>query len=85
MYDILEAKGERLEAKGEEILYIGDSLVDAETARAAASHLSTLNSQLSLVLCTWGFGTREQLEGAKPDYLVDHPLEVLKAVEGLEV
>ena len=73
VYDILEAKGERLEAKGEEILYIGDSLVDAETARAAGA---------TLVLCTWGFGTREQMEGAKPDYLVDHPLEVLKAVEG---
>ena len=73
VFDILEAKGERLEAKGEEILYIGDSLVDAETARAAGA---------TLVLCTWGFGTREQMEGAKPDYLVDHPLEVLKAVEG---
>ena len=72
VYDILEAKGERLEAKGEEILYIGDSLVDAETARAAGA---------TLVLCTWGFGTREQMEGAKPDYLVDHPLEVLKVVE----
>ena len=76
VYDILKAKGERLEAKGEEILYIGDSLVDAETARAAGA---------TLVLCTWGFGTREQMEGAKPDYLVDHPLEVLEAVEGLEV
>ena len=75
VYDILEAKGERLEAKGEEILYIGDSLVDAETARAAGA---------TLVLCTWGFGTREQMEGAKPDYLVDHPLEVLKVVEGVE-
>ena len=76
VWDILEAKGERLEAKGEEILYIGDSLVDAETARAAGA---------TLVLCTWGFGTREQMEGAKPDYLVDHPLEVLKAVEGLGI
>ena len=73
VYDILEAKGERLEAKSEEILYIGDSLVDAETARAAGA---------TLVLCTWGFGTREQMQGAKPDYLVDHPLEVLKVVEG---
>lgn len=71
VYDILEAKGERREAKGEEILYIGDSLVDAETARAAGA---------TLVLCTWGFGTREQMEGAKPDYLVDHPLEVLESV-----
>ena len=72
VYDILEAKGERREAKGEEILYIGDSLVDAETARAAGA---------TLVLCTWGFGTREQMEGAKPDYLVDHPLEVLESLE----
>ncbi|MBQ2291063.1 MAG: HAD family hydrolase [Paludibacteraceae bacterium] len=53
-------------------LYIGDSLVDAETARAAGA---------TLVLCTWGFGTREQMEGAKPDYLVDHPLEVLEVQE----
>ena len=60
----------------QKVLYIGDSLVDAETARAAGA---------TLVLCTWGFGTREQMEGAKPDYLVDHPLEVLKAVEGLGV
>jgi phosphoglycolate phosphatase len=56
----------------EDILYIGDSLVDAETARAAGA---------TLVLCTWGFGTREQMEGAKPDYLVDHPLEVLEVQE----
>ena len=56
-------------------LYIGDSLVDAETARAAGA---------TLVLCTWGFGTREQMEGAKPDYLVNHPLEVLEALEALE-
>jgi phosphoglycolate phosphatase len=72
VYDILEAKGERRKAKSEEILYIGDSLVDAETARAAGA---------TLVLCTWGFGTREQMERAKPDYLVDHPLEVLESLE----
>ena len=56
----------------EDILYIGDSLVDAETARAAGA---------TLVLCTWGFGTKEQMEGAKPDYLVNHPLEVLEVQE----
>ena len=53
-------------------LYIGDSLVDAETARAAGA---------ILVLCTWGFGTKEQMENAKPDYLVNHPLEVLEVQE----
>ena len=46
--------------------------MDAETARAAG---------VTLVLCTWGFGTREQMESAHPDYLVDHPLEVLEALE----
>ena len=54
------------------ILYIGDSLVDAETARTAGA---------TLVLCTWGFGTKEQMEGAQPDYLVNHPLEVLEVLE----
>ncbi|MBO5816712.1 MAG: HAD-IA family hydrolase [Paludibacteraceae bacterium] len=78
VYDILSTLNIQLSTLN--CLYIGDSLVDAETARAAASQLSTLNSQLSLVLCTWGFGTREQMENAKPDYLVDHPLEVLAFV-----
>ena len=74
VYDILSTLNSKLSTLN--CLYIGDSLVDAETARAAGA---------TLVLCTWGFGTREQLEGAKPDYLVNHPLEVLKVVEGLEV
>ena len=71
VYDILSTLNSKLSTLN--CLYIGDSLVDAETARAAGA---------TLVLCTWGFGTREQMEGAKPDYLVDHPLEVLKVVEG---
>ena len=70
-----EKKIQNSKFKIQNSLYIGDSLVDAETARAAGA---------TLVLCTWGFGTREQMEGAKPDYLVDHPLEVLKVVEGVE-
>ena len=76
VYDILSTLN--LQHSTLNCLYIGDSLVDAETARAAAS-------QLSLVLCTWGFGTREQMESAKPDYLVDHPLEVLEVLRSLGV
>lgn len=79
VYDILSTLNSQTSTLS--CLYIGDSLVDAETARAAASQLSTLNAQLSLVLCTWGFGTREQMESAKPDYLVNHPLEVLEVKE----
>lgn len=48
--------------------YIGDSLVDAETAKAA---------KLPFVACTWGFCTREQLQTAQPDYTINHPLELL--------
>ena len=48
--------------------YIGDSLVDAETAKAA---------KLPFVACTWGFCTREQLQTAQPDYTISHPLELL--------
>ena len=52
-------------------LYIGDSLVDAETAKAA---------NLPFIACTWGFCTTEQLHTAKPDYMVHHPSEILKLV-----
>ena len=52
-------------------LYIGDSLVDAETAKAA---------NLPFIACTWGFCTTEQLQTAVPDYLVHHPSEILKLV-----
>lgn len=52
-------------------LYIGDSLVDAETAKAA---------NLPFVACTWGFCTTEQLHTAQPDYMVHHPSEILKLV-----
>lgn len=55
-----------------DILYIGDSLVDAETAKAAGARL---------VLCTWGFCTREQLETAKPDHLIDEPKEAKEIID----
>ena len=50
------------------ILYIGDSLVDAETAKAA---------KLPFVACTWGFCTKEQLATANPNYTINHPSELI--------
>lgn len=50
------------------ILYIGDSLVDAETAKAA---------NLPLVACAWGFCTKEQLATANPSYMINHPSELI--------
>lgn len=53
------------------IYYIGDSLVDAETAKAA---------QLPFVACTWGFCTKEQLLTTHLDHIVDHPSEILEFI-----
>ena len=54
------------------IYYVGDSLVDAATARAA---------DLPFVACTWGFCTKEQLQTAQPNYMVSHPSEILGCLE----
>ena len=53
------------------IYYIGDSLVDAATARAA---------NLPFVACTWGFCTKEQLLTVTPDHMVNHPLDILTLI-----
>ena len=71
VYDILLNRSDKSET-----LYIGDSLVDAETAQAAG---------VKLILCTWGFCTEEQLATANPDYMVHHPAEILPIVEQIDV
>lgn len=55
----------------EECLYIGDSEVDMETARRAG---------LTSVGVSWGFRSREILQGAGADYIIDKPCELLKLV-----
>lgn len=52
-------------------LYVGDSLVDAATAKAA---------NLPFVACTWGFCTKELLQTAQPDYLLNFPNELTKII-----
>ena len=52
----------------QDCLYVGDSLVDAETAKAA---------NLPFVACTWGFCTKEQLAAANPNYMINHPSELI--------
>jgi phosphoglycolate phosphatase len=72
VYDILSllhlASSSISKEELEEVLYIGDSLVDAETAHAAKA---------TLVLCTWGFCTEQQLRTAQPKYMIQHPSELL--------
>ena len=48
-------------------LYIGDSLVDFETAK---------NAHVPFVACSWGFVAREKLTAAGVEYIVDQPNEI---------
>ena len=71
VYDILSMlhpSSSSLKEELEEVLYIGDSLVDAQTAHAAKA---------TLVLCTWGFCSEQQLKIAQPKYMIQHPSELL--------
>lgn len=63
-----------LEVK-DKCLYVGDSLVDANTARAAGC---------TLALCTWGFEAADKLAAFKPDYLIEKPEETIRIVHSFE-
>lgn len=51
-----------------EPLYIGDSLVDFETAK---------NAHVPFVACSWGFVAREKLVEAGIEHIIDGPEEIL--------
>ena len=52
-------------------LYIGDSLVDYETAR---------NAHVPFVACSWGFVPRERLVEAGIEHIVDKPSELFQLI-----
>lgn len=67
VHDILNS----LDTTDPDIFYIGDSVVDIDTAR---------NAQLPVIACTWGFCTEHELTTARPDYIVHHPSEILPII-----
>lgn len=68
VFDILE----RLSVSGERLaLYIGDSLVDFETAK---------NANVPFVACSWGFVPKEKLTEAGIATIVDSPKDILKCL-----
>ncbi len=64
----LEIGGERLE----EILYIGDSDVDMQTAK---------NAGVTSIACTWGFCSRNTLQSFSPDYILDKPQDIIETIK----
>ncbi len=56
----------------DKVLYVGDSGIDMETAKA---------SGVTSVGVTWGFRSREELEQSGANHIVSHPREILKLLE----
>ena len=65
--DILSALSNR--GSQASTLYIGDSLVDRDTA---------LNARVPFVACSWGFVARERLIEAGVNTIIDEPAELLQ-------
>ena len=67
VFDIVEVlTGEAGLTAQRSIIYIGDSLVDYETAK---------NANVPFVACSWGFVAREKLEEAGIEHIIDYPEE----------
>lgn len=65
VYDIFQAT--RTTPNALATLYVGDSLVDMETAK---------NANVPFVACSWGFVSREALMKASATHIIDYPAEL---------
>lgn len=65
--DVLLAAG----AEKTDVLYVGDSDVDMQTAH---------NAGVRVCAVTWGFRSREVLEAYRPDFITDRPDEILRMI-----
>ena len=54
-----------------QLIYLGDSLVDRDTAR---------NAGLPFVACSWGFVPRERLVAEGIEHIIDQPVDLLNYV-----
>lgn len=63
---------ERLGLKAADLLYLGDTATDMKTGKSAGAF--TLGA-------LWGFRDRKELEEARADAVIGHPLELLEYVE----
>lgn len=61
-------------ARPEETLYVGDTMVDAQTA---------MNSGIDFCAVSWGFRPEAELMTAHPLFIVHHPREILEHLERL--
>lgn len=69
---LLEALS-KLSSQKQTTLFVGDSETDIETAK---------NAQIDVCAVTWGFRSEALLKAEHPQYLISHPLELLKIIDG---
>lgn len=67
VYEILLSGG----AQKQDVLYVGDSDVDMQTAK---------NAGVRVCAVTWGFRSRELLETFRPDFITDHPQDIVTMI-----
>ncbi|MBO5776491.1 MAG: HAD family hydrolase [Clostridia bacterium] len=70
--DMVYACLKGLECNLEDAIYVGDSLVDLQTAN---------NAKARFIACSWGFATKEALIKAGASEIIDHPSEVLNYID----
>ncbi len=61
----------KLKVSKDETLFIGDSVVDVETAKRA---------HVSCAAVTWGFQSKESLINANPEYIIGKPIDILNYI-----
>lgn len=61
--------------KPEEVIYVGDETRDIEAAKKI---------KLKVVAVSWGFNSKEVLVKEEPDLAIDHPQELIGAIDFLQ-
>ncbi len=56
-----------------QVIYVGDETRDIDAAR---------KSNIKVIAVTWGFNSKEVLAKQNPDFLIDHPSELIEAIVG---
>ena len=62
---------EKMKLRKEEVIYVGDSETDIQTAK---------NADLKSIGCLWGFRDYETLTKAQADYIISKPEEILQII-----
>lgn len=61
--------------KAEEVIYVGDETRDIESSHKI---------NLKVIAVSWGFNSKEALVKQKPDFIIDHPGELVDLIENLQ-